>query len=128
MVGYRDARLYAYSNARVKAMEAELVPRSTIDELARLENIETILAKLLQTSYMKSIEEYGGAQIRWELLDFALSSNLAKNLYKLERVTPKSKKNLIMLFISKFEIENVKLMIDAKAKQRRFESIERYLV
>ena len=85
MVGYRDARLYAYSNTRVKAMEAELVPRSTIDELARMDSIESILARLLQTNYVRSIEEYGGAHIRWELLDFALSSNLAKNLYKLER-------------------------------------------
>jgi V/A-type H+-transporting ATPase subunit C len=128
MAGYREARLYAYSNARVKAMESKLIPRSTMDELAKLDSIEPILARLLQTSYSKSIEEYGGAQIRGELVDFALSSDLAKSLYKLERVTPAPKKKLILLFISKFEISNVKLMLDAKAKQRRFEDIERYLV
>ena len=128
MVGYREAKLYAYSNARVKAMESELIPRSTIDDIAKLESIEPMLAKLLQTSYMRSIEEYGGARIRGERVDFALSSELAKNLNKLERITPKPKKRLILLFISKFEISNIRLMLGAKAKQKGFEDIERYLI
>ena len=109
-------------------MESELIPRSTMDELAKQESVEPILARLLQTSYMRSIEEYGGAKIRSELVDFALSSDLAKNLAKLERVTPKPKRKLMLLFIGRFEMENAKLLIDAKAKQRRFEEIERFLV
>ncbi len=128
MARYGDTALYAYSNARVKAMESRLLPRSMMDEIARMGSTETMLARLLQTSYVKSIEEYGGAQIRGELVDFALSSDLARNLSRLERVTPAPAKKLILLFISKFEISNIKLMIDAKAKQRRFEDIERYLV
>lgn len=128
MAGYREAKMYSYSSTRVKVMESELIPRSTMDELTQLDSVEAILAKLLQTSYMKNIEEYGGAHIRGELVDFALSSNLAKNLYKLERITPTPKKELILLFIGKFEIGNVKLMLDAKAKQRSFGEIERYLI
>ncbi len=128
MAGYRDARLYAYSNARVKAMESELIPRSTMDELSKMESVEPILVRLLQTSYKRSIEEYGGAQIRTDLVDFALSSELAKSASRLEKTAPGSKRDLILLFTIKFDIDNIKLMLDAKARNRSYEEIEHYLV
>jgi V/A-type H+-transporting ATPase subunit C len=34
----------------------------------------------------------------------------------------------VLLFMSKLEIENIKLLLDAKSKQKRFEDIERYLI
>jgi len=56
---YNDAKLYGYSNARVKAMKSKLVGKGVLNDILKTESIPTILAKLLQTDYKDYIEEIG---------------------------------------------------------------------
>ncbi|MDE1832915.1 MAG: V-type ATPase subunit [Candidatus Micrarchaeota archaeon] len=128
LVGYGAARLYGYSNSRVKAMESRMLTKDFLRDLYKTEDIKVILAKLLQTDYKPFIEEYGDITEREELLDFALRRSLAKTAEKAIAITPKEQRNIILRIVSKWDLYNIKLVLSAKAQGKSFDSISKYIV
>ena len=125
---YRAARLYGYSNARVKAMEAKLVRRETLVEMMKLEDINAILAKLLQTDYRSYIEEFGDMAKRMDIVDFALNRSLAASVEKLVKITPKGQQGMMGRMVGMWDIYNIKLILYAKSMNRNFDYLSKYLV
>ena len=82
-MGVKETMKYAYSNARIKAMEAKLVGRQTMNSIIGAKDGSSMLSLLFQTDYKNEISEYGGMGIKAELIDFALSKNLARDVNKL---------------------------------------------
>jgi Archaeal/vacuolar-type H+-ATPase subunit C len=74
--GFSAARKYAYSNARVKAMESKLVGKELMSQIAAAKEQGAALSILMQTDYRDDLEEFGGVNIKGEMIDFALSRNL----------------------------------------------------
>ena len=128
MKSYKDAKLYGYSNARVKAMKSRLVGRSVLNEILKTENIPTILARLLQTDYKSYIEEYGDISQRAELVDIALNKSLVVNLEKLVRIAPKRDTKIMEHLVGVWDIYNIKLVLYAKLMNKDFKYLSRYLV
>lgn len=119
---------YAYSTARVKAMESKLISKEEMKGIVQAKDIGTILSMLVQTDYKKSLEEFGGVNIRSNIIDFALSKNLALNVGKLITITPMEEKSIIRSIVGKWDIYNAEIAIEAKTSGKRFEEISKYII
>ena len=72
----QSATMYGYSSTRVKAMESKLLEKNTINQLSKMDNVASMVGLLLQTNYKDYIEEFGGKDVKGDLIDFALSRSL----------------------------------------------------
>ena len=128
LAGSSAARRYGYSSARVKAMESRLISRKEMQEIIDAKDISTIISMLFQGDYKSELEEYGGLEIKSELIDFALSKNLAKSVAKLVQISPSTERKLMRAVVGKWDLYNIKIGIEAKERGSSFESIERYII
>ncbi len=128
LAGYSAASVYGYSSARVKAMEAKLLDRSTMQNILNAKDPSTILSILFQTEYKKSISEYGGLNIKTELIDFALSKNLAENVGKLVTITPTTQRKITRALVGKWDLYNVRLALEAKDRRVGYDAISSQVI
>ncbi len=119
---------YGYSSARVKAMESRLITNKTMQEIMNAKDASSILSILFQGDYKKELEEFGGLEIKGELIDFALSKNLAKNVAKLVQISPTTERKLVRAIVGKWDLYNIKIAIEAKDRKSSYDSIARYLI
>ncbi|MDE1767882.1 MAG: V-type ATPase subunit [Candidatus Micrarchaeota archaeon] len=109
-------------------MESRLVSNKTMHEIMNAKDAGTIISILFQGDYKKDLEEFGGLSIKGELIDFALSKNLAKNVSKLVQISPTTERVLIRAIAGKWNLYNVKIAIEAKERKSSYDSIARYII
>ena len=122
------ATRYAYSNARVQVMKSKLLGNRTMQSMANAKDASSMLSILFQTEYRKSITEFGGMEIKPDLVDFALSKDLAMSVGRLVRLTPYRNRGITRALVSKWDLSNVKLALEAKDRGMGYESIARYVI
>ncbi len=127
-MGLKGTMKYAYSNGRVKAMEAKLVSRQTMSGIINAKDGSAMLSLLFQTDYKREISDYGGVGIKTEQIDFALSKNLARDVNKLYAISPKEDRGVIRMIIGKWDLYNIKLALEAKDRGLGYDSIAMYLI
>jgi ATP synthase A1 C subunit len=126
--GPAAAMHFGYSSARVKAMESRLISKKTMQEIINAKDASSIIAILFKEDYKNDLEEFGGLEIKEEMIDFALSKNLAKNVAKLVQISPTTERKLMRAIEGKWDLYNVKIVIEAKDRGASYESIARYLM
>jgi V/A-type H+-transporting ATPase subunit C len=125
---YTAAMKYGYSNARVKGMESKLISSSVMKSIEDAKDVDSMLSILFQTDYNAAILKFGGLEINTTMLDFAVSENLASNLNKLADITPNDEKYIIEHMISGFDFNNIKMVLEAIDRHKKFDSISKYIV
>ncbi len=128
LAGSAAARHYGYSSARVKAMESRLITNKTMQEIMNAKDAGSIISILFQSDYKKDLEEYGGQEIKSEMIDFALSKNLAKNVTKLVQISPTTERKLTRAIAGKWSLYNVKIALEAKDRKLSYDAIARYII
>lgn len=128
LYGYEAAALYGYSTARVKAMESKLISNETLDHMFAAKDTASIIGMLLQTNYKQYIEQFGGVSAMDKLIDSALSKSLGDETSKLITIAPLTQKKVARALFGKWDIYNIKLVIEAKTSGKKFDDIERYVV
>ena len=119
---------YGYSSTRVKAMESKLLDSATINQLSKMDDVASMVGLLLQTSYKEYIEEFGGKDVRGDLIDFALSKSLENDVKKLIAIVPKEQKEMTARIVGRADAQNIKLIFYAKTAGKSFDDISRYIV
>ncbi len=119
---------YGYSNTRAKAMETKLIDSSVMRSIADAKTVDEVLAILFQTDYNAAIVKFGGLEISNVMLDFAISENLAQRLNRLAEFTPKSDRHIIRKIIERWDLGNVKLVLEAAERKMAYDAISRYIV
>jgi V/A-type H+-transporting ATPase subunit C len=115
---------YGYSSTRVKAMESNLIGAQAMQSIIDAGSIDAALSLLFQQqAYKDDITRYGGTSIKRELIDFALSRNLAISVNKLVTIVPKAQKKVMRALVGRWEIHNIRLAIEAKDRGMEFEQI-----
>lgn len=109
-------------------MESMLVDPPTMQHIIDAGDVSGILAILFQTDFKEDISRYGGMEIKKNMIDFALSRNLANHVNKLEAIVPTTQRKLIRAIIGKWDFYNVRLAIEAKDKKEDFDKIEPNIV
>lgn len=128
VAGYEAASIYGYSTARVKAMESKMITKDVMQNIINAKDVQSMLSILAQTDYKKNLEEFGGVNVKSDLIDFALSKNLGANVDKLITVSPIVTKSLMRSIAGKWDLYNIKLAIDAKEKGFSFADISKYVI
>ncbi len=127
-MGYRAAIKYGYSSARVKAMESRLMSPAAMQGMINAKDASSMIALLIQTDYNRFLAEFGGVNIRQSMIDFALSKSFADSVSKLVQITPKGEREIIRGLAGKWELNNVKLAIEAKERGAAYDEISRYII
>jgi V/A-type H+-transporting ATPase subunit C len=116
--------IYSYSSARVKAMESDLIGPQVMQSIIDATSIDAALSILFQQpAYKDDIAKYGGTSIKRELIDFALSRNFAESVNKLVEIAPTAQRKIMRSLVGKWDIQNIRLAIEAKERGMGFEQI-----
>ncbi len=126
--GSSAARYYGYSSARAKTMGSSLLSRSEIQSVIDAKDASFVLSLLAQGDYRKDLEEFGGVDTPAELIDFALSKNLARNVTKLVNISPFTERKIMRAIVGKWNLYNIRIAIEAKDKKQEYDSIARYII
>ena len=118
---------WAYIVARVKVMRRKLIPR---DEYAKLLNMDLheIARYLEETEYKKEIDELAYRYSGVDLIDHALSLNLSRTYTKLINISKGLSKDLIVLYLRKWDFWNIKNILRGKMFGFSNDEIEATLV
>lgn len=104
---------YAYINARVSAMKSRLLPKETYAKLMNM-SITEIARFIGETEYKSEIDELAGKYSGIDLVEFALSLNLARTYRKLIEVSQGEANALIKAYLRRWDIYNIKTLIRGK--------------
>jgi len=118
---------WAYIVARVRVMKRKLIPR---EEYAKLLNMDLneIARYLEETEYKKEIDELAFKYSGVDLIDHALSLNLSRIYSKLIRISKGLPRDLIALYLRKWDFWNIKNILRGKTFGSSDEEIEVTLV
>ncbi len=107
--------VYAYANARAKALQSDLLTQVKLESLAGLKDFDEINHEMNLTSYKEDLAalsvKYSGA----DLLEAAINRNLVRSLRTVISLTPRDAKDVIGLILGRWDIRNINLIISSKA-------------
>jgi len=118
---------YAYITGRVRAMKTKLIPHEMYQRMLGMD-IPEITRYLEETQYKDEIDtmakDYSGA----ELVEYATFANLAKTYRKLLQVSIDEPQFLILEYLRRWDIWNIKTILRGKFHGASEEEILEYLV
>jgi V/A-type H+-transporting ATPase subunit C len=118
---------YAYITGRVRAMKTKLIPHEMYQRMLGME-IPEITRYLEETQYKEEIDsmakDYSGA----ELVEYATFANIAKTYRKLLQVSIDEPQFLILEYLRRWDIWNIKTILRGKFHGASEEEIMKYLV
>ncbi|MCX6802207.1 MAG: V-type ATPase subunit [Candidatus Diapherotrites archaeon] len=102
---------FAYPVTRVRAMGSRMVKERKLRELAESYSHRDVIAAFEGTAYEPNVS--GKKEI--EEIEKGLALNLAKDYERIVKMTPKSASEFFRLVSYRYEIENVKRILESKA-------------
>ncbi|AIY90763.1 V-type ATP synthase subunit C [Geoglobus acetivorans] len=118
---------WAYIVARVRVMKRKLIPEEEYPKLLNMD-LNEIARYLEETEYKKEIDELAYRYSGVDLIDQALSLNLARTYRKLIRISKGLPRDLIVLYLRKMDYWNIKNVIRGKMFGFSDEEIEGTLI
>ncbi|MGI0085406.1 MAG: V-type ATPase subunit, partial [Nitrososphaerales archaeon] len=107
--------VYAYANARAKALQSDLLPQAKLESIATLKDFDEIAHELNLTLYKEDLAslavKYSGA----DLLEAAINRHLVRVFKTVIFLTPDDSKDVISLILGRWDIRNINLIIASKA-------------
>src|SRR5512137_1906760 len=118
---------YAYITGRVRAMKTKLIPAEMYPRMQSMDASE-IARYLEETQYKDEIDalskDYSGS----ELIEHATFANLAKTYQKLARVAIDEPEFLILEYLRRWDVWNIKTLLRGKFSKASDTEIVKYLV
>lgn len=124
----KNARKYGYSSARVNAMKSRLLSQKKLQEISGKRDINEIISMLSDEDYRKDLEEFEGMKSKSEMVEFALSLNLARNLRKLVTLAKGDDIEILRSITGRWSMHNIRIAIEAKDRKNDFDSISKYMI
>ena len=107
--------MYAYANARVKAMQSDLFSQSKFESLISTKDLGELTHELNLTVYKDDLAtlsvRYSGA----DLLEAAVHRHLVRVSKTILLLTPDDSKDVVSLILGRWDIRNLSLIITSKA-------------
>lgn len=118
---------WAYIVARVRVMKRKLIPKEEYVKLLNMD-LNEIARYLEETEYKKEVDELAYRYSGVDLIDHALSLNLARTYQKLIRISKGLPRDLIALYLKKMDLWNIKNILRGKMFRFSNEEIEATLI
>ncbi|HII76603.1 MAG TPA: ATP synthase A1 subunit C [Methanolinea sp.] len=118
---------YIYVCTRMRVRKAKLLPR---EEYLRMLNmgLSEITRFIEETQYKKEIDELATSFHGIDLIEIALSWNLAKEYQNIQKITPGTLKDLTRAYLRKWDIQNVLTVLRGKLHGERSGKIREVLI
>ena len=123
------ALTFGYANARVKAMKQSLLSSRETQALAEAKDNEELFVLLERTSYKQDLVS-GALREKTipDQIELACSHNFSGTLEKIIQITPKKHREKIRKLFEKYEINNIKAMLNAKHTGLRKDEISQLIL
>lgn len=118
---------YAYITGRVRAMKTKLIPHEMYQRMLGMD-IPEITRYLEETQYKEEIDSMAKDHSGAELVEYATFANLAKTYRKLLEVSIDEPQFLILEYLRRWDIWNIKTILRGKFYGASEEEIMKYLV
>ena len=118
---------YAYITGRVRAMKTKLIPGEMYPRMMAMETSE-IARYLEETQYKDEIDALSKDYSGVELIEHATFANLAKTFRKLSEVSIDEPSFLILEFLRRWDVWNIKTLLRGKFSNVSDAEIMKYLV
>ncbi|MHC1576539.1 MAG: V-type ATP synthase subunit C [Methanosarcinaceae archaeon] len=109
----RGSSNYAYATARVRAMKSNLLPIDTYPRLMNM-GINEITRFIQETQYKQEVDELAREYTGVDLIEYALSTNLAHTFSKIIRFTEGELCYLVTEYLRNYDIWNIKTLLRGK--------------
>ncbi len=114
--------VYAYANARAKALQADLIPHAKLESLVALKDFDEIAHELNLTIYKDDLANLSVKFSGADLLEAAINRHLVRAFRTVIFFTPDDSKEIISLILGRWDIRNINLIIASKALGHSFGS------
>ncbi|MCP1391608.1 MAG: V-type ATP synthase subunit C [Methanothrix sp.] len=118
---------YAYITGRVRAMKTKLIPHEMYQRMLGMD-IPEITRYLEETQYKEEIDSMAKDHSGAELVEYATFANIAKTYRKLLEVSIDEPQFLILEYLRRWDIWNIKTILRGKFHGASEEEIMKYLV
>lgn len=118
---------YVYVCTRMRVRKSKLIPREDYLRLLNM-SIPEITRFIEETQYKKEIDELAAFFHGVDLLEIALSWNLAKEYQEIQKITPGVLKRFTQSYLRKWDIQNVLTIFRGKAQGMKAGKIREILV
>jgi V/A-type H+/Na+-transporting ATPase subunit C len=118
---------YIYVCTRMRVRKAKLIPR---EEYLRMLNMSLpeITRIIGETEYRQEIDELGTVFKGIDLIEVALSWNLAKEYQKIQEITPGNLKQFTRSYLRRWDIQNVLTILRGKTQGEKAGKIKEILI
>ncbi len=118
---------YAYAVTRVRAMKSKLLPKESYPRLLNM-GIDEITRFIQESEYKNDVDELAMKYKGGDLAEHALNRNLALTYDKLARITSGELNYLVVAYLKKYDIWNIKTLIRGKIYNASVEDILESLI
>src|SRR5574341_918227 len=126
-MGVSSSVKYAYIVARVRAMKGKLIPKDMYPKFLNME-IPEITRFIEESDYKKDVDELAKKYKGTELIEHAMSQNLALTYRKLIEVSQNEANFLITEYLRFWDIWNIKTILRGKFSGASDDEILEHLV
>ncbi len=119
---------YGYSNVRVRGMKGLLLTQQFLDELISVRAISAMAELLQRTHYKEDINYYSLKYRDSAVVELAAIRHFGKIARKIKKFAPSDDIEIINALLMKWDLLNLKMIINAKRIGKTFEEIRPYLI
>ncbi len=119
---------YAYAVTRVRAMKSKLLPKESYPPRLLNMGIDEITRFIQESEYKNDVDELAMKYSGGDLAEHALNRNLALTYDKLVRITSGELNYLIVAYLKRYDIWNIKTLLRGKIYNASVEDILESLI
>ncbi len=118
---------YIYVCTRMRVRKASLIPREEYQRMLNM-SLPEITRIIEETAYKQEIDELGTIFKGIDLIEVALSWNLAKEYQKIQEITPGTLKQFTRAYLRRWDIQNVLTILRGKFQGEKAGKIKEILI
>ncbi len=119
---------YGYANARVRGMKSTLIKPAYLDELIKVKTLSAMVELLERTRYKNELVSLSLKYKGSALIELACARDFAVIARKLTKMAPKEDVKLVQALLKRWDVLDLKTLLNARRAGKTFEEIEPYLL
>jgi len=119
---------YGYANARIRGMKGLLLKPSSLEELIKVRTVDAMVELLQRTHYKDELVSLSLKYRGSELVELAAGRHFVSVAKKIKKLSPKDDHAVIDALLRKWDLLNLKVVLNAKRMGTPFEEVKPYLI
>jgi len=126
-MGVNISAPYIYVCTRMRMRKSKLLPKEEYQRMLNM-SVSEITRIIGETEYKQEIDELGTTFKGIDLIEVALSWNLAKEYQKIQEITPGTLKQFTQVYLRRWDIQNVLTILRGKMQGEKPGKIKEILI